>query len=236
VKTSEKHYKELQSALLKNKGIPKGYFSTGYGGNADLSLHITNPVLHKIAKDFVKSHKDISLEDLVEMIHLLYKGKYDDEKQLSGKILMRYKDLKKQFDPKHLDEWLENAVGWSQVDSLCQSTFGIDDLSKNWNKWKKTLVKFSNDKNVSKRRASLVLLIRTLRETSEEKYSKLALEFVDKLKHEKDILITKAISWILREMTKNHRDKVKSYLGSNENSLPKIAVRETRRKLETGRK
>jgi 3-methyladenine DNA glycosylase AlkD len=63
----------------------------------------------------------------------------------------------------------------------------------------------------------------------------IALQNVDQLKNEKEILITKAISWVLRSMVKHHRAAVVQFL-KEESGLPAIAVRETRQVLETGRK
>ena len=65
---------------------------------------------------------------------------------------------------------------------------------------------------------------------------KLALENVDRLKGEKDVLITKAISWVLRSAIPAQKDVIKKYLNLNMASLPKIAVRETLVKLRTGKK
>ncbi|MDP2951009.1 MAG: DNA alkylation repair protein, partial [bacterium] len=64
----------------------------------------------------------------------------------------------------------------------------------------------------------------------------LAFENIEKLKPEKDILITKAISWLLRNLIKYHKKEVADYLKKNKNSLPKIAVRETEKKIKTGKK
>jgi 3-methyladenine DNA glycosylase AlkD len=49
-------------------------------------------------------------------------------------------------------------------------------------------------------------------------------------------MITKAISWVLRSLVKHHRSEVENYLDTHEESLPRIAVREVRVKLDTGRK
>lgn len=53
---------------------------------------------------------------------------------------------------------------------------------------------------------------------------------------EKDILITKAISWLLRSLIKHHKYAVQEFLDENHEQLPPIAVRETIQKLKTGRK
>jgi 3-methyladenine DNA glycosylase AlkD len=64
----------------------------------------------------------------------------------------------------------------------------------------------------------------------------MAFKNIDKLKQNGHILVTKAISWLLRDLIKHHRQKVETYLKDNENTLPRIAIRETRTKLLTGKK
>ena len=144
--------------------------------------------------------------------------------------------LRKNIDPKLLDSWLDNTEGWAEVDCICAGTFSASDYLSNWQNWSKWIQKFSTDKNVHKRRASLVLLVMPVKQSSDSKLSDLAFENIDKLKNEKDILITKAISWILRHLIQNHRAEVENCLAKNADSLPKIAVRETQNKLKSGRK
>jgi 3-methyladenine DNA glycosylase AlkD len=66
--------------------------------------------------------------------------------------------------------------------------------------------------------------------------AQVAFKNVDRLKHEKEILITKAISWVLRSMVKHYRKPLQTYLKENADTLPKIALRETMTKLRTGKK
>lgn len=231
-----KYHKELLRNLKVNKGTPSKHFGNNYGGNSDPSLHVNIQTLRSIVKDFVSKHKNLTLNEFLDLLDLLYKGEYDDEKQIGGKLLQYYPIHKRNVDPNKLSAWLNHLNGWSQVDSLCQSVFSAEDMAENWNKWEKTLVNFSKDTNVNKRRASLVLLTAPVRQSTDAKFADLAFTLVRRLKQEKNILITKAISWLLREMIKNHRKEVATYLQKNQDKLPKIAVRETKRKLETGRK
>jgi 3-methyladenine DNA glycosylase AlkD len=64
----------------------------------------------------------------------------------------------------------------------------------------------------------------------------LAFEVIETLKPERDIIITKAVSWLLRSMVQLHQRAVAGYINENRHSLPAIAVRETKRKIATGRK
>ena len=49
-------------------------------------------------------------------------------------------------------------------------------------------------------------------------------------------MITKAVSWALREMTKTHPDQVAAYLEENQEVLAAHVVREVNNKLRTGLK
>ena len=153
-----------------------------------------------------------------------------------GGLLIKFSDYRKNIKLSYLDKWLSNRVGWCEIDSLCQSTFTADEILSRWAEWQSLLKKFVVSKNISKRRASLVLLVKACRESDDSRLSDLLFENIEKLKHEKDILITKAVSWGLRELIKNHKEEVAVYLEANIESLPKIAIRETKRKLESGRK
>jgi 3-methyladenine DNA glycosylase AlkD len=232
---AKSYYNQAIRLLIANKGKRSG-LPVGYGGNNDPSLCIKIPILKMIAKDFLAVNKTISDGEFEMLLDRLYSGRYDDEKCFASKLLSLNHQYRRKINPRKLDRWLNTLYGWSQVDSLCQSTFSAKEILTNWPEWEKVIRKFSTDKNINKRRASLVLLIRSLRESGDSKLRKIAFENIDKLKLEKDILITKAISWILREMVKLHKDKIANYLNKNSKSLPRIALRETRRKLETGRK
>jgi 3-methyladenine DNA glycosylase AlkD len=109
-------------------------------------------------------------------------------------------------------------------------------MLSHWKDWKSLLVSFSKSGNVHKRRASLVLLTRPLRESDDPRLARQAFANLDRLKSEKDILVTKAVSWLLRALIKYHQQEVETYLRDNADCLPKIALRETRNKLKSGRK
>jgi len=233
---AQKYYQEILAKLKANRGEPNKHFSLNYDGNNDPSLHISSPARRELAKEFAKSHKDLTLGELVVVLGLLYRGKYSTEKSFASKLLHFYPRLRKQLNPRLVDVWLDSLKGWCQVDSICQSVFSAEELQENWQSWKALISELAKDKNINKRRASLVLLTRPVRHSENKEFARLGFSVIDLLKAEKEILITKAISWLLRDMVKLHREDVISYLKENKASLPKVAVRETRRKLETGRK
>lgn len=207
-----------------------------YMGTTKPYLNISNPQTREILRKWVKEHKDISLADLLALLDSTFTGHSHTEKSLGGKLLEYVPKLRSQIKPECLDRWLTGAAGWGEVDSLCQSSFTAKEMLVNWEEWERLLKRFVADKDVHKRRASLVLLTGSVRQSEDQRLADLAFENVDKLKAEKDILITKAVSWLLRDLIKYHKSRVEDYLKENESTLPKIAVREVTNKLQTGKK
>jgi len=187
----------------------------------------------KLIKDYLKPI-DLSSTNFSDLLISLSTGASFEELSAMGPILGFYPAYRNKLPPKIINKLFDHVQGWAETDVTC--TFTADDLLADWPGWKELLTDFSVDKNIHKRRASLVLFTQPLRLSPDPRFYKLALQNIDKLKLEKDILITKAISWVLRSMIKYHPEIVKDYLEKNKDSLPRIAVREVSTKLATGKK
>lgn len=207
-----------------------------YIGTKKFCCTVSVPLRRKIAKEWIRKNPKLSFSEFLGLLNSLHQGKSHDEISFAGKLLEQLPNFRKKLNPEILNDWLNRVKGWAEVDSICQSKFSAKEFLENWQAWKKLLQKLAKDKNPHKKRASLVLLTTPVRESSDLKLAKLAFENIDGLKTEKDILVTKAISWLLRDLIKNHRKLVKFYLKENSDTLPKIAIRETKNKLSTGKK
>ncbi|MCL4397566.1 DNA alkylation repair protein [Patescibacteria group bacterium] len=227
----------LLDEIKKHQGKPAKHKNTNnYAGTTSFEYHVSNPVKWKIAKDWAAKNTTISPDNFLLILDSLNTGKSHEEKSLVGCLLATFPKLRSQIKPISLDKWLNNVHGWAEVDNLCQNNFQHQNFFADWPAWEKTIRNFSKDKNVHKRRASLVLLTGPVSHSSDPCFSVLALENIDRLKGEKDILITKAVSWLLRSLIKNHHEDVEKYLEKNKDVLPRIAIRETENKLKSGRK
>lgn len=228
---------EILKDLGKEARLPENNFDVAaYLGHDDFSYYVRTPVKRKIAKDFLKRHPDLSSGQFLELLNSLYSGKSHDEKSIAG-LLLEYGSAKRaSIKPQDINEWLSHLHGWGQIDSLCQSLWLGEELLPDFPKWEKFLIKLSKDKNINKRRASLVLLVKPVRYSMDQRLMILAFENISRLECEREILITKAVSWLLRSLTALHPKEVRVYLHEHASTLPKIAIRETIRKLNTGRK
>lgn len=230
-----KYHKEILKQIKKESGAGSKH-AKSYCGTTKKYYDLRAADSKKIAKEFKRKNPDLTKEEFIQLLDSLAQGESHEEMSMLGRLLGTMTSLRKQILPEHLDKWLENAEGWAEVDSICQSNFTSKELLSNWEEWKKILNEFVVSKNIHKRRASLVLLIMSLRKSEDKRLTDVAFKNIEKLKKEDHKLITKAISWILREMIKKHRNKVEKYLKANKDTLPAIAVRETKKKLETGTK
>ncbi|MEI9918511.1 MAG: DNA alkylation repair protein [Bacteroidota bacterium] len=232
-----KYHAEVLSLIEEKSGVATQHtFLDGYLGNSHPRYPINAPTLRTIAKDWMKAHRDLGAKDLGTMLTSLAEGKSGTEKTMVGILLDNATKEQKQFDPKLFDRWLDHLVGWAEVDSVCTGKYCNTEIPENISQWKKILTAFSKSKNINKRRASIVFLCSPLSQNDDPALAEIAFDNIDRLKSEKEIIITRAISWVLRSMTKHHRKALEIYLKKNEKTLPAIAVRETKIKLATGTK
>ena len=231
-------HKKLVLEIRANVGKGTQHsWSGSYLGNGDrLKYNVSNPIRRTIAKSWISKNKNISNTDFISIIDSLYHGESGEEIGLAGMLLGYHPVGRAAVSLKDLDDWLGKLQGWSEVDSVCQNVFKYDELLSSWSRWKSFIRKLSKDKNINKRRAALVLLTGPVNYSDDPQLRDLAFELIMKLKNEKPILITKAISWLLRSMVEHHKNLVSKYINEHRATLPKIAIRETERKIKTGRK
>jgi 3-methyladenine DNA glycosylase AlkD len=223
--------------IKKRSGKPTQHtFLDNYLGNSHPRYPIDNPRMRGIAREFMREYKHLSATDFAEVLTSLINGKSGTEKMMAG-FLLDYSRLdQRKFKPKLFDEWLNHLEGWAEIDTLCTGKYARTEIPAQWQNWEPLLRKFVKSKNIGKRRASLVLLCAPVRYTQDGELSQMAFQNIMLLSGERDVLITKAISWLLRSMISLYRKDVTAFVNENAASLPAIAVRETRSKLLTGTK
>lgn len=206
------------------------YLSSGHH-YYDVSI----PILRKIAKKWLKENKHIAGAEFVAVLGSLYGGKSYEEKVLASIILSCHRAGRRTIGTRRLDTWLDGLAGWAEIDSLC-SWWTAEEVLANWSEWERFIRALSRHRNINKRRAALVFLTAPVRKSNDQRLAALAFEVIEALKQEREIILTKAVSWLLRSMVQNHKRAVAAYVTENRASLPAIAVRETTRKIATGRK
>jgi 3-methyladenine DNA glycosylase AlkD len=207
-----------------------------YGGSGRPYYNVSVPDRRGIIRRWQAANKSISPEAFLAVVDSLTKGEFHEEKTLAGMLVAANRKARRAMTTGDLDRWLGRLHGWAEVDTWCQNLFTADDMLADWPAWNRLIDRLSTDENINKRRAALVLLNGPVHYSPDPRFSDLAFTVLERLQAERPILITKAVSWLLRSLITRHRDAVVAYLAANEATLPKIALRETRTKLKTGTK
>lgn len=232
-----KHHKEILDLIVTLSGQGTEHtFSDTYLGTSNPRYAINAPVMRLIAKAWMKDHRSLPSTQFENLLTSLIKGKSSTEKCMAGMLLDVSSKEQRKFKPEIFEAWIEHLQGWAEVDTVCTGKYTISEIPPNFKTWKSILVRLSKSKNINKRRASLALLCSPVRYTYDPAISKIAFQIIDRLKKEEAILITKAISWLMRSMVKLYKSEVQHYVEANETTLPKIVLRETRTVLLTGKK
>lgn len=191
------------------------------------------PVLRKIAKDWVKRNKEISDSEFLSLLQALWKQPIFELRSLAQELLMANKKYWKKFDWKVGEGWLNDVDNWVHCDVLSWQIFGFLVL---WDKSHlKSLKSYLKKPGKWHRRAAIVSLLQLIRQ--KEINPEEVLGMTDEIKNDKDPMIQKAISWVLREMVRvDNATAVEKYLNQNRDKLAGYVVREVTNKLRTGLK
>ncbi len=213
-----------------------GFDLRAYAGGGHAVLGVPVPERRRLAGAWLAAHKGATAAEVLALADSLMVGDTNEELSLGPMLAALHKPSRRALDPARVDRWLDNLQGWAEVDGLCQNTLEAEDFRADWPAWSALIGRLAGDPNINRRRAALVLLTRPAAKSDDPRVAALAFATIERLKAEKPILITKAVSWLLRSLAARRPAEVAAYLDANAATLPAIAVRETRRKLETGRK
>ena len=192
------------------------------------------PQLRDIARAWGRAHQQVARDDLVALVDSLWNGESREERMLFTYLLEHYKHLVPDLTRADFERWRRGLDNWEVADGLgwvlALWLLGDPDTRLDY------LGELIADEDVWSRRLALVATTPINRGHTGFTIPDLTLELVDRVKEERHPMITKAVSWALREMTKTHPDQVAAYLEENRQVLAAHVVREVNNKLRTGLK
>lgn len=231
--------KKIQADLRKfaqKSSSSEVEFVQKYLGSNRKFICVKSPDRDKVLRQATAELKKLPPAQVIKILDELFSTDTFEDFNFAGKLLTRLPKVREILTFSQIKKWLRRTNGWAECDCICQSLFDEKEVLSRIDEWPKKIKEFSQDKNIQLRRASLVLQVKPDRESTNPRLCQIAFQTIEKLKNEKDVLITKAISWLLRSLAAKNKKEVRKYLEFNKDSLPKIAYRETMKKIETGRK
>jgi 3-methyladenine DNA glycosylase AlkD len=191
--------------------------------------------IRQIVRNWRRGHKGISLQELLPLAEALWAGRSREERLVALELLMHYPRLLPDLTWNWFENRRQDLNDWEPTDVLGVGVLGpwvAHDPAQRTGHLHQLVL----SEHVWSRRLGLVATIGVYRTRKETETLSLALSLIDQVKGEQQPTITKAISWVLRVLSKDHPEEVVAYLEENESSLPRHVLREVRDKLETGRK
>jgi 3-methyladenine DNA glycosylase AlkD len=219
-KSAEAEYKAGAAAVMKT----------------ELHLHgVRVPVMRQIARDFKRAHPEASWEEVLDVVEGLWDGASQEERTLAILLLGYYGRKVPELEWDRFDRWRRKLGNWGLTDGLGVIVLG-PWIEANLKARLGVLEALIEDEDVWSRRLALVATTPINRGHKGITIPDLTLRLVDKVKAERHPMITKAVSWALRGLTKVHPAQVISYLKKNRVALAPLVVREVENKLRTGLK
>jgi 3-methyladenine DNA glycosylase AlkD len=192
------------------------------------------PELRKIAKAWYRVHKDVARDDLFALVEALWDGGSREEREVAFYLLEHFDRWVPDLPKAHFERWRRDLDSWAETDGLGWALAlwlaGDPDARLDY------LWELVDDEDVWSRRLALVPLARINRGKLGFTALELTFQLIDRVRAERHPMISKAVSWVLRETTKTHRDEVAVYLEQNRSLLAGHVVREVENKLRTGLK
>ena len=225
---------ELKAAARPVRGAPAQ--NDSYGGSGRPYFNVAVPERRAMARRWLADHTTGGPQPVLALVESLFDGVSHEEKTLAAILLGASTAARQAARPADINRWLGKLNGWAEVDSLCQNLFTAGEMKRDWPAWKGLIEALTVSPDINRRRAALVLLTGPVARSDDPAFRDLAFTTLEALKGERPILITKAVSWLLRSMAARHGAAVTAYIDGNAASLPAIAVREARIKLATGTK
>ena len=192
------------------------------------------PQLRRIARDWYRAHRELQPCDLEKLVEILWSGESREEQTLTVLLLEHYEHCIPDLTRAHFDRWRRGLESWEATDGLgwvlALWLSGDPDTRLGY------LSDLIGDVDVWSRRMALVATVRINRGQLGPTIPCLTLQLIDRAVSERHPMITKAVSWALRELVRRHRDQVTRYVESNRQVLARHIVREVSNKLRTGLK
>ncbi|MBN1995026.1 MAG: DNA alkylation repair protein [Anaerolineae bacterium] len=229
---NEAHYLLDQ---IKQHADPQYQMSINATAPTKLKVYgVRVPNLREIARAWYREHKQATCEEMLTLAESLWNNASHEERQLVTYLFEHYKNWLPTLNKSPFEHWRRGLDNWVITDSLGW-LLGLWVLAEPENRLS-YLEKLITDKDVWSRRLSLVATIRINRGETGFTAPDLTLQLLDQVKEERHPMMVKAVSWVLRELTRHHRDRVKIYLAENKEVLAGQVVREVNNKLQVGLK
>lgn len=198
-------------------------------------IGVRAPNIHKVVSECWAEKQHTLPKDLLVFAKQLVKTQIFECNQVAFLLLWKNKKALQLIDLTDLQELGMNMDNWATVDTFSVLISGYawrnnQITNENVLQWLKS------DNRWWRRTAVVSTVALNLKARGGNGDTKRTLLICEKVIHDRDDTIVKALSWALRELSKSDKPAVEEFMAINQGNLAGRVKREVYTKLETGRK
>lgn len=212
--------KYIKNELKQHSDATKAPQMQAYMKTDQLFYGVQSVLRKQIFRDAIRKYPIISQEVWEKVILELWNGTHREEMYQALEVAERYNKYHDETTWNFFEKLLRSATNWDTVDWLSSNLIG--QLVYKYRHFERQLVEWSTDENFWVRRASLLVHLKHKEKTN----TKLLLDTILKLAHEKEFFIRKAIGWVLRQYSYTDPDWVLQFVKNHEMRLSGLSKRE----------
>ena len=212
---------EIRSELQNNIDLKTQESSRNFFKEEIQSYGVKSAIVAKMSKDYFKSIKNNSKEEIFRLCDELWKSQTMEESFIACNWSYF---VHKEYQPNDFnvfEKWIANYVNnWASCDTLCNHTVG--EFLEMYPEYVSRLKEMAKSENRWMRRASAVSLIIPAKKGL---FIQDIFEIADILLTDKDDLVQKGYGWMLKVACQKHQHEVFGYIISNKSIMPRTALR-----------
>jgi 3-methyladenine DNA glycosylase AlkD len=194
---------------------------------------VRTPDARRLAREWRSSNTEAAPDEILALVESLWSGESRDERGIGLEILYLHPPIIAGLSREWYDDRRPDIDNWGVCDFVATRLLGPWVLADPDSRLS-YLGDLVGDPHLYSRRLGLVASVPLNRAGGG--FGPWTLRQVDRLLDDREPLITKAVSWVLREMTRHQAREVERYVESRGDRLAPLARREVLNKLRTGRK
>ena len=212
---------EIRKELVKNSDQRTLESSRNFFKEEIISYGVKSATVIKISKDFFKTIKNKSKEDVFTYCDELWQSNNLEESFIACNWSY---SVHKEFQPADFEvfeKWIRSYVtNWASCDTFCNHTVG--EFIEMYPEYLSRLKEMTKSENRWMRRASAVSLIIPAKKGM---FLKDVFEIADMLLTDQDDLVQKGYGWMLKVACQKHQQEVFEYIMIHKSIMPRTALR-----------
>jgi len=215
----EAERQELVRRIRRHGRLAGDAWLQKYAGSPLPVLRLKTPVHREILGKFHIGHRDLAIRDVNRLAASLWKhAEYYEERTAAVELLLRYHRHLDGASWRLADSWVDAATGWALSDALSMGPIARM-VSREPSRFREVL-QWTKAKSFWRRRASAY----ALRDLVRSRDLDLPLSLLQRLLHDEEFWVQRAVGTWLRESWKVDARRVETFLREHARGLPRVTI------------